>query len=368
MKKLIFAIALLQLHLFALPNQNNGITMRYQEPIAPFPYLQEEVVFRNVSADVTLAGTLTLPNGTGPFPVAVLLHGSAPLDRDAAMLGHKPFLVWADHLTKQGIAVLRYDKRSAGKSTGDYSTSNLEDFADDALAAIEYLKTRKEIDKQQIGLIGHSEGGMTAVLANSKTQDVAFIVLLASPCVNWEELVLEQEKAFQQVDGVSEEMMSRTRLLRQQIFSILKREPNREIAENEILKLLAQLAPSEKKVVESYYGPIEGQAPFFNSVWFRFNLVYDPANALKQVKVPLLALNGELDLLVSPAQNLTRIAQVLEEAGHTDYTVVTLPKMNHGFQTCEIGTMAEGATIEETTAPIVLNIMSKWILERTSRS
>lgn len=138
---------------------------RPQEPKSPRLYSEEEVQFANSAGGVVLAGTLTLPHSPGPFPVVILLHGSAPLDRDSSLFGHKPFLVWADYLVKRGIAVLRFDKRSAGKSTGDYSVATLEDFASDALAGVAYLKTRKEIDSKQIGLIGHSEGGMTATLA-----------------------------------------------------------------------------------------------------------------------------------------------------------------------------------------------------------
>lgn len=162
---------------------------RPQEPTHPYPYDEQEVVFENSADGVRLAGTLTLPQSQGPFPVVVLLHGSGPLDRDLTMANHKPFLVWADYLTRQGIAVLRFDKRSAGKSTGDYNSSTVEDFANDALAGVEYLKTRKEINSTQMGLIGFSEGGLTAPLTASKSKDIGFIVLMAAPAVNFKEII-----------------------------------------------------------------------------------------------------------------------------------------------------------------------------------
>lgn len=207
---------------------------RPQEPSLPYPYDVEEVVFLNVEDNVALVGTLTIPRSTGPFPAVILLHGSAPYDRDYSSDGHKFFLVWADHLTRNGIAVLRFDKRSAGKSTGNYETSTLENFAKDALAGVEYLKSYSEINPHQIGLVGHSEGGMTALLAASMSDDIAFVVALGAPCVNAEELIYVQEPLIQRVDGVSEEIISQNLSLRKQIFSILKDEEDRANAEKKV--------------------------------------------------------------------------------------------------------------------------------------
>lgn len=344
---------------------------RFQEPSFPYPYDQEDVIFHNSSANVTLAGTLTLPRSTGPFPVVILLHGSTPMDRNASMFDHKLFLVWADHLTKQGIAVLRFDKRSAGQSTGDYNSSSLEDFADDALAGIEYLKTRKEINFKQIGFIGHSEGGMTALLTTVKSKDVAYIVLMASPCVNWEELILKQEESLMRVDSVSEEFIVQSLKFRKQLFAILKNEKNREIAEPELRKIFVkyfdQLTPAERQIAETYYGPLEFQVQFFNSVWFGYNFGYEPVETLKRIKTPVLALNGELDLVVSPKQNLIKIAKTLDAANHEDHTIIEIPLLNHAFQTCKTGSVRECAEIEETTAPLVLDTMSDWILKRVAK-
>lgn len=346
--------------------RNNA--QRPQDPILPYPYDEEEVVFHNTSDNVTLVGTLTLPRSSGPFPVVILLHGSAPLDRDASMFGHKLFLVWADHLTRQGIAVLRFDKRSAGKSTGDYDTSTLENFAKDVLAGIEYLKSRSEINPQQIGVIGHSEGGMTALLAASKSDDIAFVVSMAAPCVNAEELIYTQEPLLQRVDGVPEEMIFQSHRLRSQIFVILKEEGDRAVAEKKLREILTRyfntLNSSQREMAEAYYGPLEKQIQLFNSAWLRYWLVYDPINTLKQVKVPILALNGGLDLIVTAEENLKLLAQALEEVGHKDFTVLELPQLNHVFQPCQTGSMKEYGKIEETTSPLVLNIMSEWLLQK----
>lgn len=344
--------------------------VRPQEPTKPYPYDEVEVSFTNPCDGVTLAGTLTLPRSKGPFPAVILLHGSAPFDRNCVHFGHQPFLVWADHLTKQGIAVLRYDKRSSGKSTGDYSTATLEEFAQDALAGVEYLKTRPEVNPKQIGLVGHSEGGMTAALAASKSHDVAFIVLMAAPAVNWEELVTLQEELLQRTDGVAEETIAKSLAFRKQVFDIVKKENNRAVAEGQIraafAKYLRTLTPEECQLATTYYGPIDAQVQMFNSAWFRYGISDDPSSFLKKVSVPILALNGDRDCIVSPKQNLNKIDQMLKEAGHQDYTAVILPNVNHGFQTCLTGSIKECAQLEETTSPIALKAMSDWILKKTS--
>ena len=152
---------------------------RPQEPTKPFAYYIEDVTFRNLQAHITLAGTLTLPTKEGNYPAVILITGSGPQNRDEEMLGHKPFLVISDHLTKNGIAVLRYDDRGFGQSTGDFKSGTSGDFATDVESAISYLKTRKEINRNKIGLVGHSDGAMIAPMVAAKSQDVAFVVLLA---------------------------------------------------------------------------------------------------------------------------------------------------------------------------------------------
>lgn len=350
---------------------------RPQEPKPPYPYHEEEVAFENRSAGCTLSGTLTYPRSEGPFPTVLLIAGSGPVDRNEALMGHKPFLVLADHLTRQGIAVLRVDKRGIGRSTGNYDSATSEDFASDALAGVEYLKSRQEV--QQIGLIGHSEGGMIAPMVAIKTEDVQFIVLMAGPCAKCEDVLLEQGALLQRAEGLSEELIERERTLRKEMFSIVKGEPNTEIAaellRETFLKYLENLPEGLKKeVVESSGMEISDLSNIeavvkrliLNTRWFRYFLAYDPATTMKQVKVPVLALNGELDLQVSSKQNLPLIAQALEEAGNHDYTIMQLPQHNHLFQVCQTGSIKEYSRIEETISPVVLETVADWILKKCS--
>lgn len=310
---------------------------------------------------------MTLPRSGKPSPAILLIPGSGPIDRDETVFGHKPFLVLADHLTKQGFAVLRVDKRGIGQSTGNYDVATTEDFAADALAGVEYLKTRKEIDAEQIGLIGHSEGGLIAPMVAVKSNDVAFIVLMAGPCVTGEAILYAQETLISRAMGVTEEQIGHQLDFQKQVLSVIKSESDLEKAEKLLREIVAkQLANLPKEEQQRSADTIETQMKRCNSRWFRYYLTYDPTTSLKHLKIPVLVINGELDSQVSPKQNLPVIARILEEARNRNYKIIEFPKLNHFFQTCETGSILEYGKIEETIAPVVLDTLSSWILETTT--
>lgn len=342
---------------------------RPQEPKKPYPYREEEVVFENPEAKIQLAGTLTLPNEQGPFPAVVLISGSGQQDRDETVFGHRPFLVLADYLTRQGIAVLRYDDRGFGKSTGDPTHATSADFAMDALAAVRYLQTRREIDSKKIGLIGHSEGGMIApMVAVQAPDEIAFIVLLAGLGVTGEELLLLQQELILHALGISAEIIARNRALQQQVFAAVREQPDNLEAEKKLRALLlgelSRLSEEEQRVLGFSEAMIEAQIKQILSPWFRYFLTYDPRPTLMQVRCPVLALNGEKDLQVPPSQNLPEIVKALEAGGNSDYAVVKLANLNHLFQTSTTGSLSEYAQIEETFAPRALRVVSDWILRQ----
>lgn len=328
---------------------------RPQEPKPPFPYTSEEVAIVNAPAKVTLAGTLTRPDGAGPFPAVVLITGSGPQNRDEALLGHKPFLVLADYLTRRGIAVLRYDDRGIAKSTGDFAAATSEDFATDALAAWQALRARPDIDPRRIGLVGHSEGGLIAPMLAARTPGIAFVVMLAGPGVTGEQIMLRQAVLIMKAAGAPEEAIASNTKLQTQIFTVLREETsNARIVE----RLSAIPVP----------GPKEASAALVkqsSSPWFRFFAPYDPAPALEKVACPVLALAGELDLQVPADQNLPVIEAALKKGGNKDATVVRLPGLNHLFQPCKKGTPDEYAQIEETMSPVALDTVATWIRKRT---
>lgn len=341
------------------------VLVRTQEPKAPYPYREEEIHYDNQEASVILAGTLTLPEGDGPFPAALLIAGSGPTDRDESIFGHKPFWVIADHLTRQGIAVLRTDKRGVGASTGDYEAATSKDFASDVLAGIAYLKSRNDIDSKHIGLIGHSEGGLVAPMAASQTEDVAFLILLAGLGVTGEELLYEQAALIDRDMGLDEVAIAHHFDLQKKVFTLIKKTKDLEAMQKQLHEMLSEEVQALNENQDDGYATyIAEEVKIYTSPWFRYILTCDPAAILKQIQAPILALNGELDLQVSPRQNIPAIKLALQEGGNPDYTVMELPKLNHLFQTCKTGSVREYAEIEETIAPIMLDTMTDWILKR----
>ena len=342
---------------------------RPQEPKKPYPYLEEEVFYENKEAKITLAGTLTLPSQEGLFPVVLLITGSGPQDRDEAIAGHRPFLVLADYLTRQGIAVLRVDDRGVGRSTGDFSPATSEDFASDVLAGIAYLKTRKEINPKKIGLIGHSEGGIIAPMVAVKSPDVAFIVLMAGTGLTGEEILYLQGALIFRAMGVSEEDIAKNRQFNEKIFSVLKEEEDIEIIEKILRQMFMadweKMSEEEKKAIGDPEVYLNAQLQSLLSPWLKFFLTYDPKPTLSKVKCPVLAINGEKDLQVPPKENLSAIEEALVAGGNKNFTVKELPGLNHLFQTAQTGVPSEYAKIEETISPVAFKIVGDWILEQT---
>jgi len=339
---------------------------RPQEPIPPFPYEAQEVKFSNSDAGIELAGTLTLPEGDGPFPAVVLISGSGPQDRNEELLGHKPFLVISDYLTRQGIAVLRYDDRGFGESSGEFSTATTEDFATDAWAAVQYLQTRNEIDNSNIGLIGHSEGGLVAPIVAAEHSEVAFIILLAGPGVPGAEVIIAQSEAAQRALGIQGDVIELTKSFNEQVFSIVLSESVDDVAQAKIMEVIEALSDEDRQRLGISNEAVAQQISQWTSDWFRFFLAYDPAPTLERVSVPVLVLNGSKDLQVLATQNLGPIEEALKRGGNTQYEIIEYDNLNHLFQHSETGAPTEYGQIEETFAPHVLEKMGRWILERVS--
>ncbi len=336
--------------------------IRPQNPVKPYPYKEEEITFPNGKAKISLAGTLTLPRGPGPFSAAVLLSGSGPHDRDESIVGHRPFLVLADHLTRKGIAVLRFDKRGIGKSTGDYANATTEDFAGDAEAALAYLKTRKEIDPKKVGLIGHSEGGMIAPLVAAHSSDPAWIVLLAGPGLKGEDTLLLQSELILKTAGVNDDQIAKTREFNKQTYALVRQEKNTTALQAKLSDLVENSGMSASLPPAA----LQSQVRLMISPWFRFFLDYDPVPTLQKTLCPVLALNGEKDLQVAPKENLAKIQKALQDGGNKDFQTTELPGLNHLFQHGPTGSPTEYGGIQETMAPEALNAVSDWVVKHTA--
>ena len=343
---------------------------RPQEPKAPFPYKTQNIDFKN--RDITLAGTLTIPetNATGKaFPCAILLHGSGPHDRDETIFGHKPFLVLADYLTRNGIAVLRYDKRGCAKSTGNYKAATSADFANDGIAAINYLKTCPTIDPKRIGLIGHSEGGVLAPMIGAKEpDDVRFMVLLAASAINGEKILLSQIRDLG--DGISTPASTKKDLeLATKTYAIIKAEPDNEKAFQKIMAMRKEMGvdkeitdETERKERDSN---IKVSIDMVTGPWYRFFLTHEPENDLSKVKCSVLAINGDKDLQVAADENLPVIKKALEAGGNKNIKIEKVPNINHLMQTSSTGHPNEYSKIEETISPKILKLITDWIGENS---
>ena len=359
----------LSLALNLKPGEKAAPPKRPQEPKPPFPYNAEEVSYENKEAGIKIAGTLTLPKEGGPFPAVLLITGSGPQDRNEEIMGHKPFLLWADYLTRRGIAVLRVDDRGVGGTGGKPGESTIEDHAGDALTGVAYLKSRSDIDPKKIGLIGHSEGGLVAPAAAVKSSDVAFIVLLAGTGVNGEEILYSQGKLIAKAAGASDEAADKNQEMQKKIFAIVKESDDPTVAAIKLVALVSELkaglTEEQKKAVEASAGLAEQQMKMVLTPWFRHFLTYDPKPVLEKVKCPVLAICGEKDLQVDPKLNLPPIEAALKAAGNKDVTVKELPGLNHLFQASKTGAISEYQQNEETINPAALQIVGDWIAKRT---
>ncbi|MGC9355862.1 MAG: alpha/beta hydrolase family protein, partial [Mariniphaga sp.] len=332
---------------------------RPQTPQSPFPYQVEEVSYENTKAGIKLAGTLTLPEKAENFPAVILISGSGAQDRDETIFEHKPFWVIADYLTKNGIAVLRVDDRGVGGSEGNTGNSTSKDFAGDVLAGIEFLKNRKEIDLAKIGLIGHSEGGIVAPIAANKINEVAFVVLLAGSGIPGEQILYEQGRLIGLASGMTEEQVVQNQKNQEAIFNIIKTEKDSAVRLDRLQRSFT--GGMYPMMNEDQKTAVDQQVAAVNSPWFHYFLTYDPRPELSKLKCPVLALIGEKDLQVPPKSNLPAIEKALSDGGNKNFKTMELPGLNHLFQHCETGVIAEYAQIEETISPEVLEIISEWI-------
>ena len=341
---------------------------RPQRPRPPFPYDVEEVRFDNAADEITLAGTLTIPAGDRRHPAVVLISGSGPQDRDEFFMEHRPFLVLADYLTRNGIAVLRYDDRGTAQSTGRYAGATIEAFARDASAAVEFLKSHGRIDERRIGLAGHSEGGVVAPIVANARDDVAFVVLMAGTAVDGRTVLLSQSEAMLRASNMAEEseIELAQAISSAMIGTVMDGTPGADLTDEIMGAVEAVIATIPEAQRETAGAAIRGQArgeiERLQSDWMRHFLSYDPAPALRELDVPVLAIIGTKDLQVIPDVNVPAMRAAL--ARNENAMLIELNGLNHLFQTAETGSIAEYVEIDETINAAALNAVTEWITSR----
>lgn len=339
---------------------------RPQEPKRPFPYREQDVSIAVAAAPrdpkragetITLAGTLSLPAGEGPFPAVVFVTGSGSQDRDEEILGHKPFLVISDALVRRGIATLRVDDRGVGKSGGTAAQSTTLDFVEDVRSELAWLAGRPEIDRRAIGILGHSEGGLIAPIAASRDDRARFIVMLAAPAMTGDRILHAQWVMLGRAAGFSEAKIAADRAASEQLFRRLRTARTDDEIDAAVAAFIAA-DPSQRQARET-------ARDLLRSPWLRTFLALDPVPYLEKLRVPVLALSGERDLQVLK-DNLPILERALRRAKNHDATVTLIPGVNHLFQHCKTGAPGEYGGIEETFAPEALQLITDWITARTA--
>ncbi len=339
----------------------------------PAAYTTHDVAFDSSAPGVRLAGTLTLPQGKGPFPAVVLVTGSGPQNRDEEILGHKPFLVIADYLAQRGIASLRWDDRGVAASTGNFQTATTFDFADDAQAAIDFLAVQPGIDDTKLGVIGHSEGGLIAAIlgarsaASTQGPKLAFLVMLAGPGVRGDQLLLMQNAALGRASGMTDAQIEAANVINRELYSIAMSQGDSETLRARIVDVLNSAIDGASELTQAQKDAQRAQvaldADQLLTPWYRTFLSLDPVEYLKKVTVPVLALDGTPDLQVPASANLAAIVAALKSGGNDAVTTIDFEGLNHLFQHATTGLPSEYGTIKEDFAPEALKAMGDWILK-----
>ena len=329
---------------------------RPQEPEPPYPYTSTDVTFRNVQDGVTLAGTLTLPKGEGPHPGVVLVSGSGAQNRNAEVMGHKLLLVLADHLTRQGVAVLRFDERGVGASTGSMEEATTKDLARDVEAGVALLANRPEVDTDRIGVYGHSEGGWIAPMVANRFEEVDFLVLVAPAGVPGSEIVVEQTVRMAEAQGADPAALDSIRSFRSRLMEAITPEADSATIARRLQRIVQNAGGSSSTAQSLVQG--------YTSPWFRYFATYDPAPMYRSVDVPVLALFGSKDLQVPPAQNLEPVRSALQASDSPDVTVKELEGLNHLMQPADTGLPGEYRQIETTMAPEAMEAIAEWVRSR----
>lgn len=341
-----------------------------QDPVKPYPYIEEEISFNNAVAGIQLAGTLTRPaNSTHAVPAVVLISGSGPQDRDQQLLGHRPFLVMADYLTRQGFAVLRFDDRGIGKSGGTFFQATSLDFASDVGAAVRYLQQRTDIRADQIGLIGHSEGGLIAPIVAQQQAGVSFLVLLAAPGVTGAEVSSNQFKRLLVSQGLNEKTVRYATAIYTNMNKFAAKQNQPTIAGlNAYYQQQWQALPED---IKQQLLPLGGgtlsaeRLAELQNAWFIYFQQHDPYKWLSKTTLPTLVVYGSKDRQLDADVNLTAIEHALQDAKNSQYKLIRLPGLNHLFQEANTGRWDEYASISQTLSPTLLSNLANWLLQVT---
>lgn len=330
---------------------------RPQTPKAPYPYKSEEIVIENVAEKISLSGTLTLPNNVKSPTLVILISGSGPQDRDETIFNHKPFAVIADYLTKNGYAVFRFDDRGTAKSTGNFLEATSFNFASDVDAIVNNMASRRDINAKKIGLLGHSEGGLIAGIVAANNPKVKFIISMAGPGVNGQDILLEQTYLIGKGANLTSQQLEQNKQINTALYQIILNENWNDFNESAI-KVITKYKELDTSAATANTDDLIQKIVPKNIKWFKTFLEINPSFYYNKLKIPVLAINGENDIQVSFSQNLPALQATFK---NKKSKTISYPHLNHLFQTSRTQTIAEYNEIEETIAPIVLADIITWL-------
>lgn len=341
---------------------------RPQTPQPPFAYKSEELVYYNRDRSIQYGATITVPaTGAGPFPAIIFITGSGQQNRDEELFGHRPFAVLADYLTKRGYITLRVDDRGIGKTTGNADSATSKDFAADVAAGLDYLKGRSEVDKNKMGMLGHSEGGMIAQIVGANRQDIAFIISLAGPGQKITELMADQGRAVMSSSGLSKQAVDAAAAFTNRMVPAVIGAASDSAARQAAKQIFTEWSKATpKEMVLATTGisddkDLYAMVDLYRAPWMRYFFQYNPEPYIRRLRGSVLVLNGEKDIQVAAAPNLAGWRAALGKSKVKKYDVVELKGLNHLFQRCKTCTVPEYAQLEETIAPEVLETIGAWL-------
>jgi len=338
-----------------------------QLPRPPYTYSSEDILYYNADSSIRFGGTLTIPQKGKKHPAVVIVSGTGQQNRDGIMAGHPMFAVIADYLSRNGIAVLRVDDRGVNETTGNYLTTTTREFAADALAGIRYLQGRSEIDARKTGLIGHSEGGAAACIAASESKEVAFVISLSGAGITGMKALLLQNEAIVNSAPITATNKQRFNTVNKILFEVVYEHAGDTALEQRLRAAYRQwckddsafIAPLDKKEYDHFFYPFESYVHQATGPWYRGFMTYEPSKVFPLIKVPVLAINGDRDIISLAAPNLQGFQQYMQKELIQTWQV---PGVNHLYQHCTTCTASEYAELSETFAPEVLARIKQFIV------
>lgn len=340
---------------------------RPQTPEPPFNYVIRDYKVENKKGNSVLAGTLTIPDTTGVYPLVILVSGSGAQDRNEEIAGHKPFLILADYLTNNGIAVFRYDDRGFAESTGDIMNSTTYDFMTDVLAIAKFFESNPNIDNSRIGLSGHSEGGIIAMMLAAKyPKNVDFIISMAGPGVDSKSLLVKQIEDIHRANGMDEQSIEILHSMQVKLMNVPEESKGLVELRKNVTKLYEEYGKMLTEEQREKFGinqqGINNTVMQFSYPWMKYFLSLDPADYLKKIKCPVLAINGSKDIQVDADSNLAAIEENLSNGKCKYFKIEKLEGLNHLFQHADKGTVEEYFTIQHSMAEEPMILIKDFIL------